>query len=324
MTRHLIHVGYPKAGSTFLQEWFERHPELRYAPGGLGGFHDVYAMCQLPESSYRYYVTSCEGLSAPHRSTGGLRLEGSGEQGGLPERIKDAQADVCALLKTLYPDSRVLVVTRGFRDIILSGYSQYVRNGGVEHLEGMCRRLAGHLGDDALHYYDFDYLIRLYAGAFGAENVIVLPYELLRDDRDRFIAVLEERLGLTHREIEIGRVNASLSPEELYWYPVISRAVRTAAERLGPARSERVYRWYARRTFDNRLRPLVGLLARVKPGRKITAADFPDELLDHCVGKAELLRDDPLYAPYAAEYLWDRAPAPVSGVTAAAPPVGGA
>ena len=305
MTRHLIHVGYPKAGSTFLQEWFERHPELRYAPAGLGGFQDVYALSQVSGRSYRYYVTSFEGLSSPYTDSGGLSFEEGGKRGGLPDRIKDAQAEVCGVLKALYPGSRVLIVTRGFRDIALSGYSRYVSAGGVLHLVEMCRYFADRLGEDVHDQYDFDYLVRLYAGAFGRENVIVLPYELLRDDQPRFVRVLEERLELEHVEIDPGRVNASLSPEELYWYPVISRAVLGAASRLGSRGREKVFAWYVRRTEGNRLRSLVGLLARLRPGRRVTRADFPEELLGQCRGKASLLREDPLYAPYAAEYLWD-------------------
>lgn len=304
MAEHLIHVGYPKAGSTFLQAWFERHPEIRYAHGGVGGFRDVYAMCRMPDPGCSYYVTSAEGLSTPHGSTGGLQLEGGGGGDGLPERIKDAQADVCALLKTLFPESRVLVVTRGFRDIVVSGYSQYVRSGGTEDLEGMCSALAGRLADDAAHYYDFDYLVGLYREAFGAERVIVLPYELLRDDQARFLAVLEERLGLEHREVRVGRVNASLSPEELYWYPVVSRAVSAAAERLGP-RGGRWYRRYAQLVFGGRLRPLARALARARPGRRVAGGGALERVLALCAGRAELLRGDPLYAPYAAEYLWE-------------------
>jgi hypothetical protein len=35
---HLIHIGYPKAGSTFLQESFASHPELAYRKGAIAGF----------------------------------------------------------------------------------------------------------------------------------------------------------------------------------------------------------------------------------------------------------------------------------------------
>jgi len=34
MAKHLIHIGYPKAGRTFLQAWFQQHPELCYVPEG--------------------------------------------------------------------------------------------------------------------------------------------------------------------------------------------------------------------------------------------------------------------------------------------------
>ncbi|HEX2094154.1 MAG TPA: sulfotransferase [Longimicrobiaceae bacterium] len=309
MPRHLIHVGYPKAGSTFLQEWFRQHPDLCYAPGGLGGFPDVYSLCRLPEKPYRYYVTSFEGLSTPHRDAGRIRLDWSRSEPEFADPIKTDQAKVCDLLRTLYPDSRVLLVTRGFRDLMISGYSQYVRSGGVLHLEGMSRAFAEHARTDALHYYDFDYLIRLYTEAFGEESLIVLPYELLRDDRKGFLTVLEEALGLEHVELEIGRVNPSLSPEELYWYPVISRRVAAVAARLGADRFERLYRRYATIPFHNRLRPVIRLLARLKPDRKITESDFPEDVLRHCVGKATLLRHRPLYAPYAREYLWDDEPA---------------
>jgi hypothetical protein len=43
----------------------------------------------------------------------------------------------------------------------------------------------------------------------------------------------------------------------------------------------------------------------LRPGGKITEADFPEDILDYCRGKAMLLKEDSLYAPYAAEYLWD-------------------
>ncbi|MCA1631246.1 MAG: sulfotransferase [Acidobacteria bacterium] len=305
MAQHLIHIGYPKAGSTFLQAWFERHPEIRYAPGGLGGFSDVYELARPSDRVYAYYVTSFEGLATPHESAGGVRLEFGGAEPERVDRIKENQSGVCSLLKSIYPGSRVLIVTRGFRGMIVSAYSQSVRMGGRLHMDGMCRKLAERLSQDAHHYYDYDFLIRLYADAFGEENLIVMPYELLRDDQDGFLAALEERLGLGRVEIKLGRVNPSLSPEELYWYPLISRAVSSAASRLGAARFRRIYTWYVRQTLENRLRHLIKVLRFLRPGGKITGDDFPAEILSYCEGKATLLEGQPLYTPYAAEYLWE-------------------
>ncbi|HEX8719439.1 MAG TPA: hypothetical protein VF736_02245 [Pyrinomonadaceae bacterium] len=318
MTRHLIHIGYPKAGSTFLQAWFERHPELRYITGGLAGFHNVWQVAQSFDETYEYYVTSYEGLSTPHKSAGGVELAYGGAEPFDDERRKEKQARLCAVLKSLFPHSRILVVTRGFKGLIVSGYSQIVRTGGRVHLGEMCRQLAIGLQDESYNYYDFDYVLGLYAGAFGEENLIVLPYELLRDDQGRFVSVLEGRLGLRHAEIALGRVNPSLSPEELYWYPLISRLVSAGASRLGPVWFPKVYRRYVGLTLDNRLRLLVRLLSLLKPDKKITDADFPAEIMSHFEGKATRLKADPLYAPYAAEYLFDEGAA--ARLSATAPP----
>ncbi|MET0624928.1 MAG: hypothetical protein ABW250_18410 [Pyrinomonadaceae bacterium] len=308
MSRSIIHIGYPKAGSTFLQAWFGRHPELRFVPEGIGGFRNVYEMARPSPETFKYYVTSCEDLSAPHGGAGDIPLDVVTEWMTHPATMKQEQAGVCDALKALFPGSRVIIVTRGFKGIIRSGYSQYVKSGGVL---GTLKTLPEDVRADAFRYasvfYDFDYLIKLYGEAFGRENLLVLPYELLRDDRDRFLAVLEEWLGLRHAEIKLGRLNPSLSPEELYWYPRISRVVSAAAARLGPARYKRFYGWYVGRMLGHRLRPLVQLLRLLRPDGKVTEADFPDDMLEHCRGKATLLKENPLYAPYAAEYLLDSA-----------------
>ena len=310
MAKHLIHIGYHKAGSTFLQAWFEQHPELRYVPGGLGGFHNIYEVCRPAEATHKYFVTSSESICAPNKDAGAVCTDWGYEDQSRPEPIKQNQKQVCAVLSTLYPGSTILIITRGFKGIMMSGYSQYIRSGGILHLEDMCKQLAHCVQTDAYHYYDFDYLIGLYAGAFGEENLIILPYELLRDDQSAFLTILEERLGVKHIEPNFPRHNPSLSQEELYWYPVISRWVAALALRLGEARFRRIYTWYVGKTMKNKLRRLIAVLRRLKPDRKITVADFPLESLEYCRGKATRLKDLPLYAPYSAEYLWDASNGP--------------
>ncbi|HJP92406.1 MAG TPA: hypothetical protein VJ875_10650 [Pyrinomonadaceae bacterium] len=305
MAQHLIHVGYGKAGSTFLQVWFESHSELCYQPGGLGGFNNVYELARPSGKTYKYYVTSYEGLSLPIVSAGGIHLDFASAR---PERetgAKKKQAEVCAVLKTLFPDSRVLIVTRGFKGLIISGYSECVRLGTRLHLNEVCREFSECLRVDDDHYWDFDYLIRLYRAAFGDENLIVMPYELLRDDQSRFLTILEEKLDISHAEVKPDRLNPSLSPEELYWYPLFSRAISTSAARLGNARFQKIHRWYVTKILNKRLHLLVKVLRLVQPDRKVTEADFADDILRYCRGKAKLLKELPLYSPYAAEYLWD-------------------
>jgi hypothetical protein len=292
MTGHLIHIGYPKAASTFLQRWFERHPQLAYKGGGIAGFQNVYEIVKqgvAPRQGILYRVTSYEALLAPNRRAAKIVPDYRGFD------FTGAQRSVCAILSSLFPNARVLIVTRGFRSIILSAYSQYVRSGGEATLES---RLAA--GTQLRRgKWQYDALIDLYAKAFGAENVIVLPYELLRDDSDAFLRALEERLGLEHfAGYRDERFNPSLSPVELYWYPRLTRAVRKLPV------GARLRRLYARAAFVNRFRIPIAVLQRLRPGQPVTAELIPDEAVNAFRGQAESLRGNPLYAPYARDYLF--------------------
>jgi hypothetical protein len=273
MTGHLIHIGYPKTGSNYLRRWFAAHPQLAYADGGIAGFPNVYAMVR-PAAGIRYRVTSYEGLATPLSA---LHLAGP-------------QAEVCTMLAELFPGARVLMLTRGYRSMVVSSYSQYVRGGGEEDFGGFCEQILR--SDNPWHY---DRVAGLYESAFGASNVIVMPYELLRDDAGAFTRTLANRLGIDDCAAGPERVNVSLSAAELAWYPRLSRAARRLPGKLR--------RLYARGVFTNRLRLPIRALHGLRPATPVSADAIPDELLDMLRPGAERLRTYPLYEPYAADYL---------------------
>jgi hypothetical protein len=301
MTRHLLHIGFPKTGSTLLQQWFAAHPQLAFADGGIAGFYDVYGIVRSgvhPRGDVRYHVTSSEGLSAPNPEAGGGSVEYlDRHRANMPA----SQAAICATLSAIFGGSLVLIVTRGFRAMILSSYSQYVRSGGnVPFDELIAPPRAGRSADvehlATLGPWDYDRVIGLYAAAFGAANIIVMPYELLRDDAHAFFATLAARLDIDHIHAATERVNPSLSPVEMFWYPRLART----AQRM---RSARLFRFYARLAFTNRLRVPIRVLQRLRPGTPVSANAIPDAVLDSFRGRAESLRGNPLYAPYASDYL---------------------
>src|SRR5688500_13238402 len=131
---HLIHIGYPKAGSTFLQNWFRANPQIGYASGGLGGFRSVGHIVKDGATGprrVRYRATSEEGLSMPRPHPE--------QPPSLPLGI--AQAEVCAMLADLFPDAKILIVTRGFRSMIWSLYAEFVRRGLDLGIEDYCERM---------------------------------------------------------------------------------------------------------------------------------------------------------------------------------------
>jgi len=290
VTGHLIHVGYPKAGSTYLQRWFDRHPQLAYAEGGIAGFRHVYdiaSQAAAPAPGIRWRVTSSEVLTAPRPDAAGP---------GAPDRKwhwdGEEQSRVCATLASLFPTATVLIVTRGFRSMILSSYSQFVRAGGSRSLAELAAQASAH------GPWDYDSLIAAYRAAFGAGNVLLLPYELLQEDSARFLGEIEERLGLDAGPAAEERINAALSPVELAWYPRLARTARSLPLAGGAA-----HKLLARAAFNNRLRPAIRLLQRLRPREAVTADSIEPALVESFRGRADCLRDEPLYAPYADDYL---------------------
>lgn len=297
MTRHLLHIGYPKAGSTWLQRWFAAHPQMAYREGGIAGFDDVYAIAREgaaggDEPLYR--VTSTEGLSIPTKDSGDMIVDYRERR---ETDIAGAQLRVCQMLAELFPNAVVLIVTRGYRAMILSSYSQFVRSGGFVGLDEL---LALTRGPEFARVapWDYDRLIPAYTAAFGEENVIVMPYELLRDDTATFVRVLSGRLGVEPVAAGMARINESLSPAEMYWYPRLARLVLAL-------RSQRLYRKYVRLSFTNRLRRPIRVLEKLRPRNAVTDAIITDDIIEPFRGRGASLRSNPLYASYKREYLLD-------------------
>jgi hypothetical protein len=299
---HLIHVGYPKAGSHFVQKWFTMHPQVAFVRNGFAGFRDLNDFARQSATgadALRWRVTSSETLSSPHPETGRLAPDRD-RSGPVPE----AQARACEMLAGMFPAATILLLTRGFRSVMLSGYSQYIRSGGEEDFYSL-RPGAAVPQRGAAHSWDYDYILGLYRAAFGG-RVIVLPYELLRDDAEAFAGELSRRLGIEPLAPPPGRQHPSLSPVEMRWYPRFTRTLRRLPL---PARvRERIFASYVRSLRKGRLRTAVTVLQRGFPAEPVTDAMITDEMVELFRGRADSLAGEPHFAPYAKEYLFDVPP----------------
>lgn len=296
MTRHLIHIGYPKTGSNFLRQWFSTHPQLGYVEGGIAGWRDVHQIsvqAAQPSREILYRVTSSEGLATPHASVGQLTIDYE----HMGQAIPAAQARVAGVLAQQFPRAKILVVTRGFRSMILSAYSQFVRTGGALDFAEYCNSLA-----EGCEVWNYNRLLDIYSDAFGAANVLALPYELLCDDLERFAARLEHWLGLAHGPLARERVNPALSAVELGWYLRLTRSLRALPLPSGAHR--KVMELYQRALPRNPFGGVIPLLQRMFPVVTVTAESLPVATLEHFRGRADALRSDPFYASYNDEYLF--------------------
>lgn len=281
---HLIHIGFPKCASTYLQAWFEAHPQIAYKPGGLGGLHSVFDLVEAVTGSgpdHRCRVTSTELLSCP-RDPASFGSTDPASIGNL--RLKAERA--CRELAALYPNAHILVVTRGVADVLRSSYSELVRNGAAvlwSEMEAYDRSAYG-----AVQGFDYDHCIACYRRHFG-DRVLVLPHELLVDDRSAFLGAIEELMGLDRFEPGDERHNPSLSAEELYWYPRIARMLRKFPAASVRRRLDSLHRAMIR---SGRWKPVLRLL-RLLHGKRETRPHVSSDLLRYLsAGGARLAEED--------------------------------
>lgn len=294
MLPHLIHVGLPKTGSTYLQHWFEQNPQIAYAKGAIAGYADVWRLAELaaaPDPAWRCRVTSAEALTYP------LAAPSLSEVGAdTLKATQAAQEMVCDTLHSLFPDAFVLIVTRGYASVLRSGYSQYIREGGdlpAATLLPVMARVAGVVG-----LYDYDRIAALYRRRFG-ERTIVLPYEFMRDELPAFLGLIEQPLGLERFDASEDPVNPSLTAAQMHWYPRLAQAF--ASIPIGFVR-DRMIAQHRRRSRGGGWSKLVALLERAAgPAPELTP--FAPQDLAHLALLATKLRAEPAFRAYAREYL---------------------
>lgn len=287
---HLIHIGWAKAGSSFLQNWFQTHPQIAFSHGGIAGcagIFDLARQASVPET-IKCRVTSAEALSTPFPLAGITNID---VHALADHDVRAAQARGCRSLRLLFPAARILIVTRGPRSVLLSAFSQYVRTGGDRPFAGFLDLVA-----KARHWWDYDHVIHLYEEAFGAANVLVLPYECLRDDPEGFCRRIEGPLGLGPGPVPRAVLNRSIGEASLAWYPRFTRLLGRLP------RDGIVRRLYWRAIVGDRLAGFAALLRHVRPLEGIDPADIPPDLLRVLIRQCESLRARPSHAPYLREY----------------------
>ena len=186
----LIHIGYHKTGTTWLQKNFLYNP----AKGFLAADRKDIGKFLIFPHALDFDPSKCRQHFQPILQDAvdrGLmpviareRLSGNPHSGGYDCK------ELADRLARVFPTAKILVVIREQKSIILSNYKQYVKQGGPcslkLYLQGPPR------GRTKLPLFDFEYfkyhrLIKYYINLFGQSNVLVLPYEQFKVKPQDFI-----------------------------------------------------------------------------------------------------------------------------------------
>src|SRR4051812_38326932 len=152
MQRHLVHVGFPRTGSTSLRGWFDSRSELVYAHDAIGGVTSADGLAwraTVPDEAARWVVTSAERLILPVVEGPAPPPPRQPASGGRPQGHRPAVAEAptetvavrrqraCERLRTMFGDPTILIVTRGFRGMLASSYSEALRWGSSASVEDL-------------------------------------------------------------------------------------------------------------------------------------------------------------------------------------------
>jgi hypothetical protein len=189
----LVHIGYHKTGSSWLQRFvFTRKARAgfwAFNKGRNGPITDLLirpnALDFDPDAARARFSQLIRQALPRVPVVSSERLSGHAVTGGHDSK------DLAERLAAVFPQARVLIVIREQGTALLSTYRQYVRAGGPWTLQQFLDppvdvQIRVPVFDP--NHFAYDRLIRAYLGLFDEENVLVLPYELLRDDPRRFVA----------------------------------------------------------------------------------------------------------------------------------------
>ena len=195
-----LHVGFSKCASTFLQHFFESHPDIYLI--NQSHFFAPFDFSDYPRGTDKYRRLY-EGASDSQ-----VALE-SDEHILLPlfhpvllaaATTMDSVTEVAGRIKAVAPSARIIMVVRSQANLIVSRYSEYILGGGTRDFEGFVSEFL-QCSTDGVNYFQNYYarIARIFFEAFGEKNVLVLTQEGLSRDEEATIARLCRFLGVPMR-----------------------------------------------------------------------------------------------------------------------------
>lgn len=225
MVQRYIHIGYPKCASTSLQYfYFTRHPEMYHLGWGCshtptGWVDDEVAAAlevDLRMAKTRNYNPQVTRAAIGKHFEWASKMEQYKAIGISWESLcftlvydVDVTLKAARLFHTFGKGTKIVVVLRNQLQLIRSMYFELVRG-------GMSKTFSEYL--EFLYYWRFtgmttdllyDDVLATFASLFGAENILLVPFEHLAQDNAPPLKRISTFLGLSDAVQTLGRLNAT-------------------------------------------------------------------------------------------------------------------
>lgn len=195
MSIDVFHVGLHKTASTWLQKQiFSKLDGINYFD------HDfIYDNIILPTHEEFQGIIRCQqfGICEEVNIFSTERLSGNPHSGYYDNYL------LAQRIKVISNNAKIVLILREQKSMIVSCYKQYVKSGGSCRLEEyVFSPNEGRTPLFSIKSLEYDVLVKRYFDMFGSDNVLVLPFELLKFDGKRFLSLLSDFIGIDFSSVE--------------------------------------------------------------------------------------------------------------------------
>lgn len=294
MASLVLHVGYPKTATTWLQRVvLPRHPQLALLRRTTPGCEWI----DRTASAHPFELDAAALREAIAKSLSGLagRVPFVSHEAYLGDPFLGAGSveTYAQRLSLLFPDASVLIVLREQEGMLESLYRQYVQEGGTARPGQLFEPPGFQRPRFAPGYLAYDRALDLYSAAFGRSRIRALLYEELREAPQRFVDAICALAGVESLDVQAlsrEEPNRGLSPPSLALLRAANLVLRSSFQpkALLPFGSSRA----VRRLLQRRLEPLLPARARGALERPLLPAALRDRLRDSYRAGNRRLRDE--------------------------------
>jgi hypothetical protein len=196
----VLHIGFSKCASTFLQAFFQGHPDVFLV--NQSHYLAPFELSEYPDRKDEYLERFSGAMTTQ------VRLE-SDEHIVLPlfhpvlgaaATTLESVEEVSQRIKSIAPDAKIVIVIRNQCGMLVSRYSEFVICGGTKTFDEFVSEFLN-CSVDGENYFQNYYaqILQVFENDFSTHNVLLLLQENLRGNEEATIRQLSEFLGIEER-----------------------------------------------------------------------------------------------------------------------------